>query len=119
MKPISLTPSPDMSRISIEQLAGNADVSDRDKIGEVARQFESYLLRQYLGDARKPMVHSKFIPEGETNRVYQDMITSNLAESISKAGTFGLGNALKEQLIRQNLTPTDETSAAASQKTKS
>ena len=119
MKPISPTPSPDIGRLSIEQLAANPNVSDRDKIGEVSRQFESYLLRQYLGEARKPITHSKFNPEGETNHVYQDMITSNLADSLSKAGSFGLGNALKEQLIRQNLATADETTPAASRKTKS
>ena len=119
MKPISLPSAPDVSRMSIEQLAGNPDVSDKDKIGEVARQFESFLLRQYLGEARKPMFHSKANLDGESGRVYQDMITSNLADSLSKAGSFGLGNALKEQLIRQNLTSAEATTPPASQKTKS
>lgn len=98
-----LPSSAQMAGQSLEALAGNPNVSNKDKVGEVARQFEAYLLRQYLGEARKTLVPSKFNPDSQSQHVYQDMITSQLADTISKTGTLGLGTLLQEQLTRQNL----------------
>lgn len=115
----AIKPQTDLSHIGLENLAANKNVSEKDKIGEVARQFESYLLRQYLAEAKKSQITSTANPESSTSRIYQDMVTQQLAENISKAGTFGLGNALKEQLIRQNAGPSAINAGARLEKAQS
>ena len=36
--------------MAVERLAGNNQLTDAEKIGEVSRHFESILLRQFLGN---------------------------------------------------------------------
>jgi Rod binding domain-containing protein len=71
-------------------------------VAEVSRQFESVLLRQILGAARKTIFRSKFNEDSMASGIYQDMTTSQLADAISRNGSFGLARSLEAQLIRQN-----------------
>lgn len=103
MNPISIKPPGGVGLPELESLARSTSVSDQDKIAEVSRQFEAYLLREYLGEARKTLVDSRYNLEAGMQSVYSDMITTQLADSISKTDTVGLGGLLREQLIRQNL----------------
>ena len=87
------------SQLPLEMLAGNPNISDADKIGEVARQFEAVLLRQMLQDARKSDSSENKVANG----IYDDMINNQLADSISGSGDFGLARSLKGQLTHQVL----------------
>ncbi|MBL9170250.1 MAG: hypothetical protein JNN07_21120 [Verrucomicrobiales bacterium] len=89
--------------VDLETLARNPDVSDRDKIAEVSRQFEAYLLRQFIAEARKPLVDSKFNLDAKMHSIHSDMINQQLADSISRTQKVGLADVLREQLTRQNL----------------
>jgi len=84
--------------LPLEQLAGNSKLSEAEKVAEVSRQFEAVLLRQILGDAQKPAFASTMNPRSVASGVYQDMITQQLADSISRSGAFGLANSIKPQL---------------------
>jgi Rod binding domain-containing protein len=97
----ALKPSVHAADIRIDQLAGNKQVSEREKIGEVSRQFEAVLLRQILGDAQKKVFASTTNPESVSGGIYQDMITNQLADSISRSGGFGLAHSLEKQLQRE------------------
>lgn len=90
--------------VPIERLAGNVHVSEAAKLGEVSRQFEAVLLRQILGDAQKQVFTSTMHPESVASGVYRDMVTDQLAESISRAGAFGLAASLKHQLQPKQIT---------------
>ena|ERR1041384_3450877 len=92
--------------LPIEQLAGSKSLSETQKVGEVSRQFEAVLLRQILGQARKTIFHSKLQQDSATAGMYQDMVTNQLAESISRSGSFGLAGSLESQLARQSLPST-------------
>src|ERR1044071_7544475 len=83
---------------SLENLASNKTLSEAQKVAEVSRQFESVLLRQILGQARKTVFASKLNEDSVSSGIYRDMVTSQLAEGISKSGTFGLAHALQTQL---------------------
>lgn len=87
--------------IPIEQLAGNKNVSDVDKAKEVARQFESVLLRQILKSVHQPGIKGMFDEGGNKNDIYFDMMNYHLADSISRSGGLGLATSLEAQLIRQ------------------
>jgi flagellar protein FlgJ len=82
----------------IETLSGNQALSESEKVAEVCRQFETLLLRQILQQGRKTMFHSEFTSESATSAIYQDMVTAQLADSISRGGTFGLAKMLQSQL---------------------
>src|SRR5208282_101086 len=96
------------SQLPLESLAGNPNLSDADKVTEVSRQFEAVLLRQILGDIRKPVLASA---QGDptVNGIYSDMINNQLADSISRSGGFGLARSLQGQLSHQVLPHSTDT----------
>ena len=87
----------------LEKVAENKALSEEQKVAELSRQFEGVLLRQILGQARKTVFQSTTDEESASSAIYQDMVTSQLAESISKSGSFGLAQSLQTQLSRQVL----------------
>jgi Rod binding domain-containing protein len=102
-----LTHTAKATELPLEKLAANKSLSEKEKVAEVSRQFESVLLRQILGQGRKTIFKSKFSEDSMASGVYQDMGTSQLADAISRGGSFGLARSLEAQLIRQNVNPAD------------
>jgi flagellar protein FlgJ len=113
MDVLPLQPRVNAADLPIEQLAANPNVSQRDKVDQACKQFEAVLLRQILGEARKTVISSGE-PDSTVSGIYNDMVTSQLADSISRSGTFGLAKSLESQLERQVLPPSQAGSAAAS-----
>jgi Rod binding domain-containing protein len=60
----------------------------------VARQFEAILLRQILQSTQKTVIPSKFSDNSTAASIYHDLVTHQLADSISKSGTVGLAKTL-------------------------
>lgn len=89
------------SQIPIENLAADKRLSEAQKIGEVARQFEAVLLRQILSEAQKKIFHSTADPDSMAGGIYRDMMTDQLAEKISSSGSFGLARVLERQLKQE------------------
>jgi len=87
--------------VPLDRLANNPQLSEEQKVAEVSRQFEAVLLRQILAQAQKTVIKSDFTQDNAVTGVYQDMITSQLADSISRAGTLGLARNLNQQLTHQ------------------
>src|SRR5574340_1133651 len=81
-----------------ERLAANPKLSKQEKVAELCSQFEALLLRQILAEAQKPVVKSSLTPDSTTAGIYRDLITQQLADSISKSGSFGLAKTLDVQL---------------------
>ncbi len=99
-------------QLDLDNLVKNPHLSDGEKIGELSRQFEAVLLRQILANAHKTVIKSDLTDDSAVNGIYQDMITTQLAEGISKSGAFGLARTLETELTRQpsvRRTTTDET----------
>ena len=86
-----------------DQLAGNPNVSESDKVKESCRQFEAILLRQILGEARKTVIKSSDENDSNEKDIYNDMVDNQMADSISRSGSFGLAKSLENQLVRQVL----------------
>lgn len=90
--------------LDVDQLARNPNLTEGQKIAEVSRHFEAILLRQFLGDATKPMMGGEEGGMSSTMRdIYQDMVVNTLAEQISSGGKFGLTSAFQRQLMPKNL----------------
>lgn len=86
----------------MESLAGNAHLSKQEKLGEVSRQFEAVMLRQILQNAQKTSCPSKTLGGSAASAIYQDMVTLQLADGISKSGGFGLAQSLTAQLNHEH-----------------
>ena len=89
------------AEVPLEQLANNPNLSEQQKIDGLSQQFEAVLLRQVLQNARKPMVKSKLNPDSAAKGIYDDLVTNQLADDVSKSGTLGLAATLRQQLSRQ------------------
>ena len=100
---------------AVEQLAQNNKLTEAEKIGEVARHFEAILLRQFLNEATKPLMGGDEGMNSAQKGIYQDMITSTLADTISKSGQFGLSQMFRQQLMPRDLA--DELKQAEKAKT--
>lgn len=99
--------------VSIERLAGNSTLTEQEKIAETSRQFEAILLRQILTETQKSVIKSKFSDNSTAATIYRDMVTNQLADSISKSGAVGLSQSLERQLGAQ-LHPASTAGTAAS-----
>jgi flagellar protein FlgJ len=97
----------DASHVPVESLAGNKALSQQQKIGEASRQFEAILLRQFLSESEKPVISSEFTDTSSSAGIYQDMITNQLADSLSRNGGVGLAKTFERQL-----TATSQSAAA-------
>ena len=95
-----LQPSIDASTIAPERLAKNPKLTEQQKIAEASRQFEAILLKQVLESSQKTVIKSKLNEESTSSGIYHDMVTTQLADSISKSGKFGLSQTFEHQLDR-------------------
>ena len=100
-----LSPAGRGADVRLEQLAAHPALSEQDKLAQASRHFEAALLRQILADARKPVFPSRFTDQSAVHGIYHDMVTSQLADSISQSGEFGLARSLESQLNRAPATP--------------
>jgi flagellar protein FlgJ len=99
----ALQPHVKASSVPFDQLAGNPNISEGDKVKEAARQFEAVLLRQILGEARKTVITGEQGEDSNETGIYNDMINNQLADSISQSGSFGLAKSIESQLVHQSL----------------
>lgn len=90
------------AQLPLERLASSTHLTEAEKMAEVSRQFEAILLRQVLSEAQKPVFQSAFSSSSIAGDIYRDLITHELAERISRSGSFGLATALETQLQRQS-----------------
>ncbi|MFO1476606.1 MAG: rod-binding protein [Verrucomicrobiota bacterium] len=91
----------DASDIPVERLAGNSRLTEDEKVAEASRQFEAILLRQILQNTQKTVIQSKFADNSTSAGIYQDMVSQQLADSISKSGALHLAESLQQQVSRQ------------------
>ena len=83
-----IQPSVQPAELPFEKVAASGQLSEADKIAEASRQFEAMLLRKILSEAQKPMFNSPLMPTGTSSAIYQDMVTNELADQISRGGSF-------------------------------
>jgi Rod binding domain-containing protein len=98
---ISALPRIQAEHVPLERLAESSQLSEREKITELSRQFEALLLRQVLHQGQKTIIRSDLIPESTATEIYRDLFTHQLAESISRSRSFGLAQSLEQELTRQ------------------
>ena len=109
MEPVTLSSASahavQAGEIPLEQLAGNRQVPEADKLKEICRQFEAVLLREILRNAQKTVIASDLTEESTARSIYQDLVTEQMADGISRSGAVGFARSLEAQFARQALTP--------------
>jgi peptidoglycan hydrolase FlgJ len=96
----SATTRPASADVAPERLANNPMLSEQEKIGEASRQFEAILLRQILSATQKTVIQSKYADNSTASEIYRDLVTNQLAETMSKSGAFGLAKTFEHQLTK-------------------
>ena len=79
--------------VPLDRLASSTQLDDKSKVAEASRQFEAIFVRQILSEAQSSG-HSKGVASG----IYQDMITTQTADNISRSGGLGLARCFQNQL---------------------
>ena len=100
------------AEVPLDRLADDAQLAQSKKVAEVSRQFEAVLLRQILDNAQKTVFQSKMTPQSASTGIYQDLMTNQLAEQISRSGALGLGRSLGRQLQHELKTERPAVTAA-------
>ena len=93
-----IQPKIDASHLQLESLANNQALTQEQKIAEASRQFEAVLLQQFLAESQKPVITSEFTDNSAEAGIYQDFITNQLADSLSRGGGLGLAKTFQRQL---------------------
>ena len=91
----------DVANLSLEQVAGNKQIPESEKVQKASQAFEAILLRQILEETQKPVFKSSMAGNSTADGIYRDMAVTQLADSISKSGSFGLAKTINAQLQRQ------------------
>jgi len=95
----------DSSHVALESLAGSRQLTEDQKIAEASQQFEAILLRQFLSESQKPVIKSSFTDNSTAAGIYQDFITNQLADSLSRSGGIGLAKTFEHQLTHHHSPP--------------
>ena len=95
-------PKVDTGNVPLESLAHNKNLTEDQKIGEASRQFEAILLRQFLSESQKPVIQSEFTDNSTAAGIYQDFITNQMADSLSRSGGIGLAKTFEHQLTHHH-----------------
>ena len=103
MEIVSLQRRIEAEDVPPERLAGNPRLTEQEKIAEASRQFEAVLLKQILESTQKTVIQSTFTDNSTSAGIYRDLVTTQLADSISKSGAFGLAKTFEQQLDRSPL----------------
>jgi Rod binding domain-containing protein len=91
----------DLSNLPLDRVAASTQIDQKEKVRQVSRAFEAVLLRQILQESQKPAFKSKLTGNSATDSIYHDIVVNQLAENISKSGSFGLAKSLAGELQRQ------------------
>jgi len=94
----AIQPKVDASHVQLESLANDKALSQDQKVAEASRQFEAVLLQQFLSESQKPVIQSEFTDNSTAAGIYQDFITNQLADNLSRNGGIGLAKTFERQL---------------------
>ena len=96
------SPRVEAANLGLDRLAASTQVSESEKVAEVSRAFEAVLLRQILSESQRPAFQSSSAGNSSVDGIDRDMVGNQMADDISKSGSFGLGKSLARELQRQS-----------------
>ena len=109
----AITPDPRMTNAldfaGLGQMRAGAVQGDEKVTKEVAQQFEAIFINMMLKSMREATDRSGLL-DSESTKTYESMFDQQLSTELAANGTFGIAQALQNQL---NLSPTAKTEGGA------
>jgi flagellar protein FlgJ len=93
----------------LAQMRASAVQGDKKVTKEVAQQFEAIFINMMLKSMREATDRSGLL-DSESTKTYESMFDQQLSTELAANGTFGIAQALQNQL---NLSPTAKTEGGA------
>ena len=87
----ALTPQKDLGA-QAKQAKGDAQMQ------KIAQDFEAVFIRMLLKQMRKTVPESELMGNDAGTKMYREMLDNALAEEMAESGTFGISQAIYEQL---------------------
>lgn len=97
----AIQPSVSADNVPLDELAHDRTLTQQQKVGAVAHQFEALMLQQILQETQKPVFKTEFTDNSTAASIYRSLIAKELGEAMSKSGNFGLAQMLEKQLSKQ------------------
>ena len=109
----AITPDPRMTNAldfaGLAQMRAGAVQGDEKVTKEVAQQFEAIFINMMLKSMREATDRSGLL-DSESTKTYESMFDQQLSTELAANGTFGIAQALQNQL---NLSPKSKTEGGA------
>ena len=109
----SITPDPRMTNAldfaGLAQMRAGAVEGDEKVTKEVAQQFEAIFINMMLKSMREATDRSGLL-DSETTKTYESMFDQQLSTELSANGTFGIAQALQNQLNQSPAAKTEGSS---------
>ncbi|MEC8347340.1 MAG: rod-binding protein [Pseudomonadota bacterium] len=106
----SITPDPRMTNAldfaGLAQMRAGAVEGDEKVTKEVAQQFEAIFINMMLKSMREATDRSGLL-DSETTKTYESMFDQQLSTELSANGTFGIAQALQNQLNQSQAAKTE------------
>jgi len=93
-----------LDKPSIRSLTEGNTGAGAAKLKKSTEDFEAVFLKQFLGQALKPLLHKTLGSQAAGAGVYQHMITDVIAENLASGGDFGFSSMLRAQLMQSSET---------------
>lgn len=96
-QPVSNQPShAQLHAVGTQVTGGNKERNE--ELWKASQQFEAIFIQQMMGEMRKTVVKSDFIPQGYAEDVHASMMDEAIASASAKRGNFGIAQAIYRQL---------------------
>lgn len=78
--------------------AAKPERNEDQELKNACRAFESILVAQMLKEMRASVPKTDFFGSKDKEETFQMMLDQNIAEAMSQSGSFGIGDAMYNQL---------------------
>ena len=95
-----MTPPLALESTAITYSAAPRAASEREQLGEAARQFEAIFVRQMLASARNADFGGSELFGGEGEATFREMRDARFADITAGTGALGMADAIEAQLAR-------------------
>ena len=89
------------AQTDVDRIAHNKNLTENQKMGELAKEFEAMLFKQVLKGMKESFGGSGMFPAEGPHSIYGDMMIDTLAQSISNAGQIGFARTFTDQMTNQ------------------
>lgn len=91
------------AQTDLDRIAASSSMNEQEKIGELAKEFESMLFKQVLKGMKQSFGGASMFPSEGPHAVYGDMMIESIAQSISHAGQIGFARTFTDQMTHPSI----------------